>query len=313
MHAVFELQGHRGARGLKPENTFASFEVAFDLGVSAVETDVHLTRDGVPILVHDASITDRIFQLIEGKAAPRPATELWVSSLSLEQLRCYRANLNPSPNRFPGQNTDVPPLSALFASQRNLDPVTPPTLRDLFEFGRSYAGELGRQAGKSPEQQMRVRRLRFDLELKRVPFHPEVINDDFDGEHPGLLEREVVGAIRSAEVLASTTVRSFDHRSVRAIKRLEPGLATAVLVTGTAPVAPVPLVRAAGAGTYCPDYLFLDAAQVREAHQEGIRVVPWTVNDPSHFLRLLDWGVDGITTDFPDRMAALLHERGIHF
>jgi glycerophosphoryl diester phosphodiesterase len=313
MDAVFELQGHRGARGLKPENTFASFEIAFDLGVSAVETDVHLSGDGIPILVHDAVITDRIFQLIEGKTAPRPGAGLLISSLSLEQLRCYRANLNPSPDRFPGQNADVPPLAALFSSQRNLDPFTPPTLHDLFEFAAMYAGALGRQAGKSPEQQMRVRRLRFDLELKRVPFHPEVINDDFDGEHPGLLEREVAKAIRSAEVLASTIVRSFDHRSVRAIKQLEPGVATAVLVTGTAPVALVPLVRSAGAEIYCPDYLFLDATQVREAHEEGICVVPWTVNNPSHCLRLLDWGVDGITTDFPDRMAALLRQRGIQF
>jgi glycerophosphoryl diester phosphodiesterase len=313
MHAVFELQGHRGARGLKPENTLGSFEVAFDLGVSAVETDVHLSRDGIPILVHDAVITDRIFQLIEGTSAPRPAAGLLVSSLCLEQLRCYRANLNPSPDRFPGQSADVPPLAALFSSQRKLDPFTPPTLHDLFEFAASYAGGLGRQAGKTPEQQLRARRLRFDLELKRVPFHPEVINDDFDGQHPGLLEREVARAVRSAEVMASTIVRSFDHRSVRAIKQLEPGLATAVLVTGTAPVALVPLVRSAGAETYCPDYLFLDAAQVREAHQEGIRVLPWTVNHPGDCLRLLDWGIDGITTDFPDRLAALLHQRGVEF
>jgi glycerophosphoryl diester phosphodiesterase len=313
MHAVFELQAHRGARGLKPENTFASFEIAFDVGVSAVETDVHLSRDGVPILVHDAVISDEIFQLIEGKACPPPGIGLPVSSLSLEQLRSYRANRNPDPRRFPAQNADVPPLATLFSSQRNLDPFTPPALLDLFEFVSSYGGELGRQAGKTPEQQRQARRVRIDLELKRVPFRPERINDDFDGEHPGLLEREVAKAIRSADAMALTSVRSFDHRSVRAIKQLEPGLATAVLVTGTAPVDLGSLVRSAGAQTYCPDYLFLDEAQVREAHHEGIRVIPWTVNDPSDCLRLLDWGVDGVTTDFPDRIGALLHERGIQF
>jgi glycerophosphoryl diester phosphodiesterase len=313
MHAVFELQGHRGARGLKPENTLGAFEVAFDVGVSSVETDIHLSSDGVPILVHEPVVTDEIFQLIREKSPSAPETGFLVSSLSLEQLRCYRANRNPNPRRFPGQNADVPPLAALFSSQRKLDPFAPPTLRDLFEFAASYVGKLGRRAGKSADQQMRVRRLRFDLELKRVPFHPELINDDFDGERPGQLEHEVAKAIRSADAVASTTVRSFDHRSVRAIRQLEPGLATAVLVTGTAPVALVPLVRLAGAETYCPEYQFLDAAQVREAHQGGIRVVPWTVNDPSDCLRLLDWGVDGVTTDFPDQIGALLHQRGIQF
>jgi glycerophosphoryl diester phosphodiesterase len=306
MDASFDFQGHRGARGLKPENTFPSFEVAFDLGVTAIETDVHLTRDGVPVLVHDAAVTERIFELIEGKPEPLPDAKLLVSSLCMEQLRSYRANRNPDPGRFPRQTREVTPLAALYSSQKNLDPYTPPTLADLFAFAEGYAGDLGRQAGKTPAQQARARGVRFDLELKRVPFHPAVIGDDFDGVNAGLLERAVVEAVRSAGVLSRAIVRSFDHRSVRAVKRLEPQLTTAVLVTGTAPVAVAPLARAALAEIYCPDYLFLDANQVREAHAEGIRVVPWTVNDPGDCVRLLDWGVDGITTDFPDRLAPII-------
>src|ERR1043166_3498370 len=73
MPARFDLQGHRGARGLKPENTLPSFEVAFDSGVSTVETDVHLTRDGVPVLFHDGTVSERLCRLVPGSAAPDPA------------------------------------------------------------------------------------------------------------------------------------------------------------------------------------------------------------------------------------------------
>ena len=167
MNAAFDFQGHRGARGLKPENTFPSFEVAFDLGVTAVETDVHLTCDGVPVLVHDAVVTERIFELIEGKSEPLPDAKLLVSSLRMDQLRSYRANRNPDPGRFPEQNRETTPLAALFSSQKSLDPYVPPSLEDLIAFTESYGSDLGRKAGKTPEQQARARRVCFDLELNR--------------------------------------------------------------------------------------------------------------------------------------------------
>ena len=78
-------------------------------------------------------------------------------------------------------------------------------------------------------------------------------------------------------------------------------------------MSPGELARAADAQVYCPGYEFLDAAQVRAAHAAGIRVLPWTVNEPSEWARLVEWGVDGITTDYPDRLAIWLRERGIVF
>src|SRR5262249_33710065 len=149
MAPTFELQGHRGARGLKPENTLPSFEVAFDLGVTSVETDVHLTADGVPVLSHDAVLSDCICRVIPGKPAVGWVNQPKVSSLTLAQTRGYRADLNPDPQRFPQQDNQVTPLAQMFAEQHGMDPFTPPTLADLFAFASTYAGELGRAAGKS--------------------------------------------------------------------------------------------------------------------------------------------------------------------
>lgn len=309
----FDLQGHRGARGLKPENTLPSFEVAFDVGVSTVEVDVHLTRDDVPVLSHDAVISDRLCRLLPGQDVPDPAARPALRTLTLAQLHSYCADRNPDACAFPLQDAEVTPLARLFAERHGLDPFTLPALANLFAFAHAYTGELGVRAGKTEAQRQRVRQLRFDLELKRVPFRPDVVGDGFDGQAPAVLEQEVVDLVRRAGLIERTIVRSFDHRCVRAVRQLEPRLTTAVLIAETAPVAPAQLAQEAGAAVYCPDVEFLDEAQVRQAHAAGVRVVPWTVNEPEDWRRLLAWGVDGITTDYPDRLAVLLQERGIRF
>lgn len=306
MARPFQLQGHRGARGLKPENTLPAFEAALDLGVSAVETDVLLTADGVPVLVHDPLLDGRLCSLPGGAPVP-------VSRLTLAELRRLRFARNPDPARFSDQDPSVTPLARVFADRRGIDPYAAPTLAELFAFTAAYAGSLGRAAGKSAEQQTRATQVWFDLELKRVPFRPEAVGDAFDGDSPGLLEHRVAEAVCAAGVVARTAVRSFDHRSVRAVRRRDPRLAGAVLVGGTVPVDPAALVRAAGATTYCPDHVFLDELQVRELHEAGFAVIPWTVNDPDDWHRLIAWGVEGITTDFPDRLAAELRRLGIPY
>ena len=91
LHTAFEVQGHRGARGLRPENTLCGFEFALDLGVASIETDVHLTRDGVPVLCHDPIIRSA-------------ASQQFISHLTLTQLRlCPPVENAPG---FPEQRAD---------------------------------------------------------------------------------------------------------------------------------------------------------------------------------------------------------------
>jgi glycerophosphoryl diester phosphodiesterase len=313
MRPPFDLQGHRGARGLRPENTLPSFEAALDAGATTIETDLHRTRDGVVVLCHDPEVTDRLFELVEMEFAPPPSVRPAVSALTLRQLRAYRARRNPDPQRFPEQKAEGTLLAQLFAARHGLDPYFVPTLADLFAFTCAYAGELGERAGKTEEQRGRAGMVRFDLELKRVPFFPRNVGDDFDGLGPDSLEKRVVEEVRAADVTSRTAVRSFDHRCIRALLQLEPGLTGVVLIADTAPIAPEALVREAGASIYAPSFNFLDESLVQRLHAAGVKVVPWTVNEPAHWETLLAWGVDGITTDYPDRLGAFLQERGIAF
>jgi len=312
MPLSFDLQGHRGARGQRPENTLPSFEAAFDSGVTTVETDLHLTRDGIIVLSHDPFLTDRLCRAIPGRS-PDPGGPMLISGMTLAQVRDYRADKNPDPEGFPAQDAGVTPLARLFAERHGIDPFMMPTLSDLFAFAAAYAGDLGAAAGKTEAQRASARSVQFDLELKRVPYHPEFIGDGFDGSAPALLEERLVDAALRAGVGERTIVGSFDHRCVRVVRRLLSSLRTAVLVAGVAPLDPAQWSRAAEATTYCPEFEFLDEAQVRQLHEAGVRVVPWTVNEPADLVRLFDWGVDGVTTDYPACLAQVLRSRGVAF
>ncbi len=280
--SAFEVQGHRGAGCLLPENTLPSFELALDLGVTSIEIDVHLTRDDVPVLIHDARL-------------PTETGAALVRSLPLEQIRRHRVG-----------TTAPTPLAQRFAATRGIDPFGIPTLAEFFEFVAFYASS----PEKTSTQRACAGRLIYDIELKRVPFEPETVGDGFTGNGPALLERSVVAAIRQAGVLERTRVRSFDHRCVWAVKQLEPRLETCLLIYETAPMNIAAMLAAALAEVYGPDYHFVDAEVVQQVHAAQKKIIPYTVNEPADWQRLVALGVDGITTDYPDRLIAWLAERG---
>src|SRR5262249_9696570 len=136
----FDLQGHRGARGLRPENTLPSFEAALDAGVTTIETDLHRTRDGVLVLCHDPFVTERLHDLVEVDVAPPPSARPAVSALTVRQLRAYRASRNPDSVRFPDQKAEATALARLFAERQDTDPYGVPTPADLFAFEPSCRG-----------------------------------------------------------------------------------------------------------------------------------------------------------------------------
>src|SRR5438270_12447976 len=110
LSGTFHLQGHRGARGLKPENTLPSFEAALDAGVSSVETDLHFTRDGVVVLCHEPALDATLF------TPPAPdVIPTVIAALTLAELRAWRADRSPDPVRFPNQDAVITPLARWFA------------------------------------------------------------------------------------------------------------------------------------------------------------------------------------------------------
>jgi glycerophosphoryl diester phosphodiesterase len=286
--AAFDLQGHRGARGLAPENTLPAFARALEIGVTTLELDAGLTEDGVVVVAHDRRLNPDIVRGTDGR---------WLvgSTRTIRELTFHELGRYDVGRTRPGSD-----YSRRFPSQRRMDGVRIPKLEDVFA--------LARKAHNNE--------VRFNIETKLSPLAP----DETAG--PDEFARAVIQVVRANGVERRTTIQSFDWRTLALVQREAPEIATAYLTSDAENVrdvgaGPSPwtngirladhgsvpkMVKAAGGRIWSPNYGDLTEPLVKEAKGLGLQVLPWTVNDPPDMERLIDWGVDGIITDYPDRL-----------
>lgn len=294
---AFDLQAHRGGRGLTPESTLAGFRNAIALGVTTIETDLAVTRDDVLVLSHEPRLNPDLVRGPDGKWIEGPGPT--IHSLTLAELETYDiGRLNPA-TRYGRQ----------FPMQTPSDGERFPTLAGLY----AMAG---------PD-------VRFNIETKVDPTRPDETVD------PVRFTRLVVDAIRAAKTERRTTIQSFDWRTLIEAHRIAPEIATACLTIesnsmntvrgpngqpspwlggldlAAAGGSIVALARQAGCSVWSPFWRNVTAANVAEAHALGLKVVPWTVNAPADMAMLIDLKVDGLITDYPDRGLAVLAEKGL--
>ncbi len=297
--AAFDVQGHRGARGLKPENTLPSFETALDLGVSTLEMDLHFTADQEVVIWHDPAIDGSKCGLdpaarVDVRDPDSPVkwgSELMITNLTLAQVKAFRCDRNPEPDRFPEQENGP---TALAGSDFRIM-----TLAELFDFVARYAVAEEKSAG----QQENARRVRFNMETKRLPDSPQNIDDGFDGVNPGPFELEILHTVEEYGLHDRVTIQSFDHRSLWAIRKVDETIKLSVLTRGGV-TEPAVYVEA-GATAWSPRYNFASASLIEKAHEAGLLVIPWTVNDAADMRSLIALGVDGIISDRPDILLTL--------
>ena len=290
---VLDTQGHRGARGLRPENTLPSFEAALDIGVTTLELDVHFSADGQIVIWHDAEIESAKCGLAptapDGIPDPDDPTvggqDLMIRALTAEQLGWYRCDRNPDVNRFPDQVSDGTELAG--------DAYAVVTLGRLFDFVELY----GASDVKTERQRAGAADVRFNIETKRKPNDPGTIGDGFDGANVGPFEHELLRVIEDHGRKDRVVIQSFDHRSLWAIHAAEPSIALAALSTR-----PIDLDEAAsqGASIWSPSHTIVTSTDITAAQEAGLLVIPWTVNDPVVMAHLIGIGVDGLITDRPD-------------
>jgi len=292
---AFDLQGHRGARGLAPENTLPAFERALELGVTTLELDIGVTADGQVVIAHDPHLNPVITRDASGQwlAAKGPA----LRSLTLAQVQAYDVGrINPDTS-----------YGKTFSTQQPRDGTRIPTLAALF----ARVKELGASD------------VRFNIETKITPTAPD------DTVNPELMARALLNVIRDAGMLQRVAIQSFDWRTLQIVQGFEPTVPTVYLTVQSmsndntrdsawtagfriADHGSVPrMVKAAGGAVWAPNGGAVTEPAVKEAQALGLKVIPWTVNNPADMERLLAAGVDGLITDYPDRLRDVMQKRGM--
>ncbi len=301
MAQEFDVQGHRGARGLSPENTLVAFARALTIGVSTLELDVGVSRDGIVVVTHNPRLEPEITRRLDGTwlRATGPA----VRTLSVEELGAYDVGRIKPGSRYAGR----------FPDQTPADGARIPTLKEVIELVRRSGNE----------------KVRLNIETKLKPTEPDLTLS------PEKFAMAILDVVHGLGMTDRVTIQSLDWRTLQEVQRRAPAVETSYLSAqqrwrdnlrkGEAGPSPwtagfdiddfggsVPrLVKAAGGRVWSPHHREVDAAQVEEAHDLGLVVKVWTVNDEVRMEALVDMGVDGIITDYPDRLRRVLEERGM--
>jgi glycerophosphoryl diester phosphodiesterase len=265
---AIDLQGHRGARGHLPENTLPAFAYAISLGVTTVELDVGVTRDGVVVVHHDRTLNPDLARGPDGQWVKAPAPAIF--SLTFEQLKTYDVGrLRPGSEYF-----------SRFKDQKPVDGVRIPRLEDVLKLDA---------------------KVRFNIETK---LSPEAAHETLA---PEPFARALIAEVRKAGVERRTTIQSFDFRTLKVVEREAPEIATAYLTSRRYPYPEK--IHEAGGKIWSPDFTSLNKENLDRAKSLGLKIIPWTVNEPGDIARVLDMGVDGIISDYPDRVLAELKRR----
>jgi len=293
--AAFDLQGHRGARGLAPENTLTAFARALSIGVTTLEMDAGVTADGVVVVSHDRRLNPDITRGTDGRWLT--GRTFAIHDLTFRELQRYDVG-----RIKPGSD-----YSRRFTDQRRADRLRIPSLEQVFDLARHARND----------------RVRFNIETKLSPLEPE------DTLPPDAFARALIDVVRASGMAARTTIQSFDWRTLQVVQQEAPEIATSYLsvqqqaedtIQAANPAGSpwtggirfrdhgsVPkMVKAAGGRVWSPYFGDLTTELVKEAHALGLEVLPWTVNEPPDMERLIDWGVDGIITDYPDRLREVM-------
>jgi glycerophosphoryl diester phosphodiesterase len=296
--SAFDLEAHRGGRDLCPENTLPCFSTALALGVSTLELDLAVTADNVIVVSHDPRLNPDLARGPDGAYVAAPGK--LIVSLTAAELRTYDVGRIRPDSSYAAAHPDQ------IARQRT--PI--PTLAEVITLAK-----------KSGDKQVRL-----NIETKTNPERPD------ETRSPEQFVALLLDLLRRENFLARVIIQSFDWRTLRLVQQQVPQVPTAYLSqqggnepdavakrrSWTAGFDPADhgnsmprAVRAAGGRTWSPYYQDVNASIMTEAHDLGLQVIVWTVNDRAEMARLIDLGVDGIISDRPDILRDVAARKGI--
>jgi glycerophosphoryl diester phosphodiesterase len=270
---AFELEGHRGARGLLPENTIPSMRAAIDHGATMIELDVVISKDRKVVVSHDHIFHPQITTDPQGKYLTRKEAEkLPLYGMTYEEIRKFDVGLKPH---------------AEFPQQQKIKAYKP-LLEELIDSVEMYAKSKGK-------------RISYNVEIKS--------GEEGDGiKHPDVatFSELIMAVLQNKNVLDRLIIQSFDVRPLRHIHKNYPSIKLALLVGKSDNTLEEQINRLGfQPTTYSPVHPTVTKELVQQCHQRGMKIIPWTVNELAQMQKLVDMGVDGIISDYPNLFAQL--------
>jgi glycerophosphoryl diester phosphodiesterase len=284
-----------------PENTLPAFAAALSIGVTTLELDVGVSKDGVVVVSHDPHLNPAIVRLGDGSRPPPPGPAL--RNIDLNTIKSYDVcRLDPSSRnrrRFP--------------EQKSIDGVKIPTLGEVLA--------LVRKSGND--------KVRLNVETKLRPDQPDL------APPPKQFAALVIKELQKGGMMERSSIQSFDWRTLREVGEQAPKMTRVYLSVeqrwldniergrpGSSPWTAdldvddfggsVPrMIQAAGGKVWSPYHKDLTTEALAEAHNLGLQVVVWTVNKPEQMRVLIELGVDGIISDYPNLLRQVMAERGM--
>ena len=298
---ALDLEGHRGARGLSPENTLPAFATALSLGVTTLELDVGVTGDNVVVVMHDRTLNPSVARDVSGQWLKDEAPSL--HSLSFTELSTYDVGrIDPRSDYARG-----------FPRQEPVDGTRAPRLAEVFDLTHKAGNQL----------------VQFNIETKLSPEFPHETR-------PAIAFADaLIDVVQTYGFEPRVIIQSFEWKTLQYVQKVAPAIRTSYLTSqqswfdnlhagrpgvspwtagfdideyaGSAPA----LIEAAGGDIWSPFYREVHVHNVRDAHERGLEVIVWTVNDESDMRRMIALGVDGIISDYPDRLRDIAAAQGI--
>ncbi len=270
MIPAFDKEGHRGCRGLMPENTIPAMLKAVDLGVTTLEMDIVFTKDGEAILSHEPFFNHEITTKPDGGFIDEKQEKQFnIYKMTYAEVKRYDVGLKAHP-RFPGQQKLA---------------VYKPRLADLIDSVEKYIAEK------------RSKPVLYNIETKTMPptdnmYHPE----------PVTFVDMLMKVIMEKGISERVIIQSFDIRTLQYLHRTHPSMKTALLAEADNKSSFRKQLKDLGfiPTIYSPDFALVNDVLVKDCHDRKIKLIPWTVDDKNKIAELKKLGVDGIITDFPN-------------
>ncbi|SDF82434.1 glycerophosphodiester phosphodiesterase [Sporomusa acidovorans] len=308
---IFDLESHRGGRDARPENTLVSFAYALELGVTTLEMDMQMTKDGHIVISHNPYMNHNLAKDANGTYVKNGMYD--IRTMTLAQVKQFDVGtMNPEAGDY---------YAGHGKTQLSVPGTKMPTLEEVFELVNDYGND----------------KVLFNIETKSYPdpAFPEAKNSP----DPAAFVAKFYEIVKKYHMEERVMLQSFDWRTLQEMKKLDPNITRVALTceqptwgrdsvcrqVGEPGASPwmagldidvykgdyIKAAKAIGADVVSPYWEELSNEMVSEAHELGMKVVPWTVNNPDKMNMLIDMGVDGIITDKPWVLRELLIKRGI--